>query len=77
MKNHQIVLCSECASPDIQLSAWIEANTDKVMCLGYDGPVTLAYCPNCDQHVKWTEISIEANTNEEALEIYRRSMECK
>ena len=40
-----MLVCDRCGSSKVQVSAWIDANTNEV--LDTDGPVSYAYCAEC------------------------------
>ena len=47
-----ICTCDRCGGTNLQLSAWIDAKTGKV--LDDDGPLEQAYCLDCEDHVDWS-----------------------
>ena len=51
--NHRYV-CSECGSPNIQVQAWVNANTNE-----YVDDITdnaECWCEDCDKHTKLKEV---------------------
>lgn len=48
-------VCSECGSPNIQVQAWVNANTHEYADVIIDG-VNECWCENCNKHTKIKEI---------------------
>lgn len=51
--NHRYV-CSECGSPNIQVQAWVNANTNEYV--DDIGDSTECWCEDCDKHTKLKEV---------------------
>lgn len=42
--------CPECGCTDIEIAAWVHANTDEIISCGCDGPCEdWVWCPQCEQ----------------------------
>lgn len=52
--NHRYV-CSECGSPNIQVQAWVNANTNEYVDDITDNNAE-CWCENCDKHTKLKEV---------------------
>jgi len=49
--------CQECGSPDLEISAWININTNEIV--DSEGPLSTAWCPSCQEHWnRWDEINV-------------------
>lgn len=71
MQQFEIWVCQLCESPDIEITAWIDANTDRIISAGCEGPTDEAWCRNCDYETAWIGKEINAFTFEDALALAR------
>lgn len=46
-------VCTECGSPDLEVSAWVHVNTDTIS--ASEGPLDTYYCPVCEEHFRGCE----------------------
>lgn len=53
-----ILVCSECGSDNIQVLAWVDANTNKYVCEG-GGSIDDNWCNDCDDHVRFDLVDAE------------------
>jgi hypothetical protein len=44
----QVCRCSECGSTEVQITAWIDANTEERAGEGSEGPLDYVFCPQCE-----------------------------
>lgn len=73
MKRFTIYVCRVCGDPNIQITAWIDANTLESLDCGVDGPYETCWCPTCEDHLpNWSEIEVAAPTHAGALADARR-----
>lgn len=56
-----IFSCPDCKSENIHAAAWIEANSEKIMFAGADGPRDVFYCPDCETETKRPDERIASN----------------
>lgn len=62
MARETILVCSECGSLQIQVTAWIYANRYPGFA-GGDGPTDQVYCPRCDDETGMVAIYRVGDSN--------------
>lgn len=69
-ERHTVYVCATCYSPRIELTAWVNANTDEITQVGADGPREVCWCNVChEESTCWDEVEITALTLEDAIRI--------
>lgn len=73
----EILYCTECGSKDVQVMAWVDANTDEY-CSDVNDPCEIddCWCGSCDEHTPlatlpdlWERFShVEVNADDEICE---------
>lgn len=61
-----IWVCADCGSPDVQVTAWVTANGNKV--LPDDSPNDWTYCPRCRRDVYFREIPADGDESKRRAE---------
>ena len=54
-----MLVCQNCEGSNIEVRAWIDPNTNKVVDLCSDGEDDDNWCRDCDEHVYFTEIEMK------------------
>lgn len=44
--------CPDCGGTNVEVAAWMDANTGDVKSEGADGPVSTMFCSDCEEHHK-------------------------
>lgn len=48
--------CEECGCTDIQMTAWVDMNGERIRAKGDDGPRTNMWCPQCEEQTGEGEV---------------------
>lgn len=54
-------VCSNCGSDDVEIQAWINANTNEVTSIGVGNDEDDCWCNNCEDHYSLELIEIDEN----------------